>query len=146
MCSAAEKDGNKELVENVLIRFDALRRQLSQIEDAKESHSEVFKRANLKGSNIIFTKVVRTNGKKQIGVVPDVEIGDIFFFLMKLILVGLHSQSMAGIDFMPTKGSDTVGERVAVSIVSYGGCEDPHVLVCTGQGGNDSADKEAYEG
>ncbi|GMI84646.1 SET DOMAIN PROTEIN 19, SU(VAR)3-9 homolog 3 [Hibiscus trionum] len=148
--SAAEKDdGNRELVENVLMRFDALRRKLSQMEDAKEPHSEVFKRANLKSGNIMFTKGVRTNGKKRIGVVPGVEIGDTFFFRMELILVGVHSQSMAGIDFMPMKGSDIVGERVAVSIVSSGGyeddAEDPDVLVYTGQGGNASADKEASD-
>ncbi|KAK8994724.1 hypothetical protein V6N11_045797 [Hibiscus sabdariffa] len=42
--SAAEKDdGNRELVENVLMRFDALRRKLSQIEDAKEPHFQACK-------------------------------------------------------------------------------------------------------
>ncbi|MBA0631320.1 hypothetical protein Godav_000203 [Gossypium davidsonii] len=147
--SAAEKDdGNRELVENVLMRFEALRRKLSQMEDAKESHSDIFKRANLKAGNIMFTKGVRTNGKKRIGVVPGVEIGDIFFFRMELILIGLHSQSMAGIDFMPMK-ADIEGERVAISIVSSGGyednAEDPDVLVYTGQGGNASADKEASD-
>ncbi|KAK8994723.1 hypothetical protein V6N11_045796 [Hibiscus sabdariffa] len=68
---------------------------------------------------------------------------------MELILVGVHSQSMAGIDFMPMKGSDIAGERVAISIVSSGGyeddAEDPDVLVYTGQGGNASADKEASD-
>ncbi|GMJ12190.1 SET DOMAIN PROTEIN 19, SU(VAR)3-9 homolog 3 [Hibiscus trionum] len=148
--SVVEKDdGNRELVETVLMRFDALRRKVSQIEDSKEPHSEVFKHANLKAGNIMLTKGVRTNGKKRIGVVPGVEIGDIFFFRMELILVGVHSQSMAGIDFMPMKGSDIEGERVAVSIVSAGGyeddAEDPDVLVYTGQGGNANADKEASD-
>ncbi|KAE8713262.1 Histone-lysine N-methyltransferase, H3 lysine-9 specific SUVH3 [Hibiscus syriacus] len=148
--SAAENDdGNRELVEYVLMRFDALRRKLSQMEDSKEPHSDVFKAANLKAGNILSTKGVRTNGKKRIGVIPGVEIGDIFFFRMESILVGVHSQSMAGIDFMPMKGSDIEGERVAVSIVSSGGyeddAEDPDVLVYTGQGGNASADKEASD-
>ncbi|XP_039021871.1 histone-lysine N-methyltransferase, H3 lysine-9 specific SUVH1-like [Hibiscus syriacus] len=99
--------------------------------------------------NILSTKGVRTNGRKRIGVVPGVEIGDIYFFRMELILVGVHAQSMAGIDFMPMKGSDIEGERVAVSIVSSGGyeddAEDPDVLVYTGQGGNASANKEASD-
>ncbi|KAE8702455.1 Heat shock protein 70 (Hsp 70) family protein isoform 1 [Hibiscus syriacus] len=118
--SAAEKDdGNRELVENVLMR-----------------------------QHIVY-KRVRTNGSKRIGVVPGVEIGDIYFFRMELILVGVHAQSMAGIDSMPMKGSDIEGERVAVSIVSSGGyeddAEDPDVLVYTGQGGNANADKEASD-
>ncbi|KAE8682100.1 Histone-lysine N-methyltransferase, H3 lysine-9 specific SUVH1 [Hibiscus syriacus] len=92
-------DGNRELVESVLLQFDALRRKLSQMEDAKELHSGIIKRADLKAANMLLTKGVRTNMKKRIGVVPGVEIGDIFFFRMELSLVGLHFPSMAGIDY-----------------------------------------------
>ncbi|XP_021296664.1 histone-lysine N-methyltransferase, H3 lysine-9 specific SUVH1 [Herrania umbratica] len=141
-------DGNRELVENVLLRFDALRRRLSQMEDAKELHSGIIKRADLKAGNIMMSKGVRTNMKKRIGVVPGVEIGDIFFFRMELCVVGLHSQSMAGIDYMVVKG-DSEGEPVALSIVSSGGydddAEDPDVLVYSGQGGNANKDKEASD-
>ncbi|XVE68483.1 hypothetical protein DITRI_Ditri09bG0071800 [Diplodiscus trichospermus] len=141
-------DGNRELVENVLLRFDALRRKLSQMEDAKELHSGIIRRADLKAGNMMLSKGVRTNAKKRIGAAPGVEIGDIFFFRMELCLVGLHSQSMAGIDYMVMKG-DLEGERVALSIVSSGGydddAEDPDVLVYTGQGGNASKDKEASD-
>ncbi|XP_007010662.2 PREDICTED: histone-lysine N-methyltransferase, H3 lysine-9 specific SUVH1 [Theobroma cacao] len=141
-------DGNRDLVENVLLRFDALRRRLSQMEDAKESHSGIIKRADLKAGNIMMSKGVRTNMKKRIGVVPGVEIGDIFFFRMELCVVGLHSQSMAGIDYMVVKG-DSEGEPVALSIVSSGGydddAEDPDVLVYSGQGGNANKDKEASD-
>ncbi|XP_022744548.1 LOW QUALITY PROTEIN: histone-lysine N-methyltransferase, H3 lysine-9 specific SUVH1-like [Durio zibethinus] len=141
-------DGNRELVENVLLKFDALRRKLSQMEDAKESHSGIVKRANLKAGNIMLSKGVRTNMKKRIGVVPGVEIGDIFFFRMELCLVGLHSQTMAGIDYMVIK-DDLEGERLALSIVSSGryddDAEDPDVLVYSGQGGNASRDKEASD-
>ncbi|XWS74634.1 hypothetical protein CRYUN_Cryun01aG0015100 [Craigia yunnanensis] len=143
-----QDDGNRELVENVLLRFDALRRKLSQMEDAKESHSGIIRRADLKAGNIMLSKGVRTNMEKRIGVVPGVEIGDIFFFRMELCLVGLHSQSMAGIDCMVIKG-DLEGDRVALSIVSSGGydddAEDPDVLVYSGQGGNASRDKEASD-
>ncbi|KAK8532080.1 hypothetical protein V6N13_131422 [Hibiscus sabdariffa] len=147
--SASERDdGNRELVENVLWRFDALRRKLSQMEDATEPHSGIIKRSVLKASNVMMSKGVRTNAIKRIGVVPGVEIGDIFFFRLELCLVGLHAQSMAGIDPMPMKG-DLEGERVAVSIVSSGGydddVEDPDVLVYTGHGGNASGDKEASD-
>ncbi|XWS08209.1 hypothetical protein CRYUN_Cryun41cG0060100 [Craigia yunnanensis] len=147
--SLSERDyGNRELVENVLLRFDALRRKLSQMDDVKESHSVIFKRADLKAGNIMLSKGVRTNMKKRIGIAPGVEIGDIFFFRMELCLVGLHSQSMAGIDYMVNKG-DLEGKPVALSIVSSGGygddAEDPDVLVYSGQGGNASRDKEASD-
>ncbi|MBA0837593.1 hypothetical protein Goarm_009736 [Gossypium armourianum] len=142
-------DGNRQLVESVLLRFDALRRKLSQMEDAKELHSSIIKRSDLKAANMMLTKGVRTNMKKRIGVVPGVEIGDIFFFRMELSLVGLHFPSMAGIDYMAIKSGDLEGERVALSIVSSGGydddAEDPDVLVYSGQGGSASRDKEASD-
>ncbi|KAG4203389.1 hypothetical protein ERO13_A05G398200v2 [Gossypium hirsutum] len=139
-------DGNRELVENVLSRFDALRRKLSQMEDAVESHSGIIKRSDLKAGNMMMSKGVRTNMKKRIGAVPGVEIGDIFFFRMELCLVGLHAQSMAGIDYI--KG-ELEGELVALSIVSSGGydndAEDPDILIYSGQGGNAGRDKEASD-
>ncbi|KAE8713850.1 Histone-lysine N-methyltransferase, H3 lysine-9 specific SUVH1 [Hibiscus syriacus] len=142
-------DGNRELVESVLLRFDALRRKLSQMEDAKELHSGIIKRSDLKAANMMFTKGVRTNMKKRIGVVPGVEIGDIFFFRMELSLVGLHFPSMAGIDYMAVKGGESEGERLALNIVASGGYddddEDPDVLVYSGQGGSASRDKEASD-
>ncbi|XVF24563.1 hypothetical protein REPUB_Repub13aG0139000 [Reevesia pubescens] len=138
-------DGNRELVEIVLLRFDALRRKLSQMDDADESHSG---RPGLKAGNILLSKGVRTNMKKRVGAIPGVEIGDIFFFRMELCLVGLHSQSMAGIDSLIIKG-DSGGDRLALSIVSSGGyddeSEDPDVLVYSGQGGNATRDKEASD-
>ncbi|KAL4277923.1 hypothetical protein GQ457_03G028440 [Hibiscus cannabinus] len=141
-------DGNRELVESVLLRFDALRRKLSQMEDANELHLGGLKRADLKAANMMLTKGVRTNMKKRIGVVPGVEIGDIFFFRMELSLVGLHFPSMAGIDYMAIKG-EPESERVALSIVSSGGydddAEDPDILVYSGQGGSASRDKEASD-
>lgn len=132
-------DGNRQVVNNVLMRFDALRRRISQIEDAKESSPGLIRRADLKASNILMSKGVRTNMRKRLGVIPGVEIGDIFFFRMEMCLVGLHSQSMAGIDYMITR-SDLEEEPVAVSIISSGGydddAEDSDILIYSGQGGN----------
>ncbi|OMO49449.1 hypothetical protein CCACVL1_30992 [Corchorus capsularis] len=142
------EDGNRELVENLLMRFDALRRKLSQMEDAKEIHSGIIKRADLKAGNIMMTKGVRTNMKKRVGAVPGVEIGDIFFFRMELCLVGLHSQSMGGIDYLSARG-DAEADPVALGIVSSGGydddAEDPDVLIYSGQGGAGNKDKEASD-
>ncbi|KAE8735736.1 Heat shock protein 70 (Hsp 70) family protein isoform 1 [Hibiscus syriacus] len=49
-------DDNRELVENVLLRFDALRRKLIQMEDRMESHSSIIKREDLKAGNTMMSK------------------------------------------------------------------------------------------
>lgn len=132
-------DGNREMVNYVLMTFDALRRRLNQIEEAKGSSGVRIKRADLKAANIMMSNGVRTNMRKRIGVAPGVDVGDIFFFRMEMCLVGLHAQSMAGIDYMFVKGG-LEDEPLAVSIVSSGGydddADDPDVLIYSGQGGN----------
>lgn len=143
--SNQREDGDREVVNNVLMRFDALRRRLSQLEDSKESPSGLIRRADLKAGNILMSKGVRSNMRKRVGVVPGVEIGDIFFFRMEMCLVGLHSQSMAGIDYMVVRG-EVEEDPLAVSIVSSGGyddeAEDRDVLIYSGQGGNVNSNKK----
>ncbi|XP_057980274.1 histone-lysine N-methyltransferase, H3 lysine-9 specific SUVH1-like [Malania oleifera] len=137
--SLQRDEGDSELVGYILMTFDALRRRLCQLDDAKEAPSGGIRRMDLKAGNILMSKGVRTNMRKRIGDVPGVEIGDIFFFRMELCLVGLHAQSMAGIDYMVIKG-DLEEDPFAVSIVSSGGyddeAEDRDVLIYSGQGGN----------
>ncbi|XP_061960125.1 histone-lysine N-methyltransferase, H3 lysine-9 specific SUVH1-like [Populus nigra] len=141
-------DGNREVVHSIQMRFDALRRRLSQLEDAKESPAGIIRRADLKAGNILMTKQVRTNMRKRIGTVPGVEIGDIFFFRMEMCLLGLHAPSMAGIDYMSVR-NDLEEEPLAVSIVSSGyyddDAEDKDVLIYSGQGGAANKDKGATD-
>ncbi|XP_059653730.1 histone-lysine N-methyltransferase, H3 lysine-9 specific SUVH1 [Cornus florida] len=142
-------DGNREMVNYVLLNFDSLRRRLSQIEDAKEAPTGIIKRADLKSASILMSKGLRTNLRKRIGIVPGVEIGDIFFFRMEMCLVGLHSQSMGGIDYM-MDNSEPEEEPLAISIVSSGGydddVEDRDVLIYSGQGGNiNKKDKQVVD-
>lgn len=141
-------EGNRELVDYVSIMFDALRRRLGQLEDSKEGLSGVVKRADLKAGNILMSKGFRTNMRKRIGVVPGVEIGDIFFFRIEMCLLGLHSQSMAGIDYMNIRGG-LEDEPVALSIVSAGGydddADDGDVIIYSGQGGTNRKDKQAVD-
>ncbi|MCI06496.1 Histone-lysine N-methyltransferase H3 lysine-9 specific SUVH1-like, partial [Trifolium medium] len=136
---AHRDDGNREVVNIVLMTFDALRRRLSQLVDAKELSTGLVKRADLKVGNICMTKGIRTNVTKRVGAVPGVEIGDIFFFRMELCIVGLHAQSMGGIDALHITGVREE-ETLAVSIVSSGEyddeAEDGDVIIYTGQGGN----------
>ncbi|KAF2323695.1 hypothetical protein GH714_036632 [Hevea brasiliensis] len=142
---AQREDGDTEVVNNVRMRFDALRRRLSQLEDAKESPNGWIRRADLKAANIMMSKGLRTNLRKRVGVVPGVEVGDIFFFRMEMCLVGLHSQTMAGIDYMIVR-ADIEEDPLAVSIVSSGGyedeAEDRDVLIYSGQGGNVNSNKK----
>lgn len=141
---AQREDGSRYVVDLVLITFDGLRRRLSQLEDAKEVPSGLARRSDLRAANILMTKGFRTNMRKRIGVVPGVEVGDIFFFRMELCMVGLHSQSMGGIDWIGGKGS-LDEEPLAVSIVSSGyyddDAEDKDILIYSGQGGAMTRDK-----
>ncbi|CAH8391283.1 unnamed protein product [Eruca vesicaria subsp. sativa] len=56
--SVAEREnGDRRLVMSVLMRFDALRRRFSQLEDAKESVSGIIKRADLKAGSTCVSLV-----------------------------------------------------------------------------------------
>lgn len=136
---AQKEDGDTEVVNSVRMRFDALRRRLSQLEDAKEAPNGGIRRADMRAANIMMSKGLRTNLRKRVGVVPGIEVGDIFFSRMEMCLVGLHSQTMAGIDYLIVRG-DVEEDSLAVSIVSSGGyddeAEDKDVLIYSGQGGN----------
>ncbi|XVE90758.1 hypothetical protein DITRI_Ditri20bG0103000 [Diplodiscus trichospermus] len=132
-------DGDKESVGYIRSIYNVLRRKISQIDDSKESIPGVTRRPDLRAGTILMNKGIRTNIRKRIGVVPGVEVGDIFFFRMEMCLIGLHAPSMAGIDYMGLKVSQDE-EPVAVSIVSSEGYEDNSddgdALIYSGQGGN----------
>ncbi|CAK9144249.1 unnamed protein product [Ilex paraguariensis] len=143
-----QTDGDKELVGRILLVFDLFRRRMSQNEDGKEPTPGATRRPDLKAGAILMTKGIRTNSKKRVGSVPGVEVGDIFFFRMEMCLVGLHSPSMSGIDYMGVKL--TIDEEpLAVSIVSSGGYEDDgedgDVLIYSGQGGVQRRDKQVMD-
>ncbi|KAL8166711.1 hypothetical protein V2J09_008210 [Rumex salicifolius] len=135
-----QENGSRELVNYVMMRFDAARRRISQLEDSKEAHSTLINRADLRAGNIMLSAGIRTNSNKRIGVVPGVEIGDIFFFRMEMCAVGLHAPPMAGIDYMTSKNG-AEEEPVTLSIVSAGcyddDADDKDVLIYTGHGGKD---------
>ncbi|XP_048322122.2 histone-lysine N-methyltransferase, H3 lysine-9 specific SUVH1 [Ziziphus jujuba] len=143
-----KSDGDRETVVYILMVYDLFRRRLSQIEEAKEANPGIIRRPDLKAGTLFLSKGVRTNIQKRIGAVPGVEVGDIFFFRMELCLVGIHSPSMAGIDYVGgAKNSEE--EPLAVSIVSSGGyedyAEDADVLVYSGQGGNAGSGRKDKE-
>ncbi|XP_058766674.1 histone-lysine N-methyltransferase, H3 lysine-9 specific SUVH3-like [Vicia villosa] len=133
-------EGNRESVNHVLMMYDSIRRRLCQLEDSKELNSSLaIKRADLRASNALTCKGIKTNLRRRAGAVPGIEVGDIFFFRMEMCLVGLHGQSMGGIDYMNFKDGSKE-DTVALSVVSSGmygdDTEDNDVLVYSGQGEN----------
>ncbi|KAG5049041.1 hypothetical protein JHK82_057435 [Glycine max] len=144
---AQREDGSREVVNIVLMAYDALRRRLCQLEEAKELSSGSIKRADLKACNTLMTRGIRTNMRKRIGAVPGIEIGDIFYFRMELCIVGLHAPSMGGIDALHIRG-EFEEETLAVCIVSSGeyddDAEDSDVIIYTGQGGNFFMNKDKH--
>ncbi|XP_059277299.1 LOW QUALITY PROTEIN: histone-lysine N-methyltransferase, H3 lysine-9 specific SUVH1-like [Lycium ferocissimum] len=135
-------DGDKEVVARILLVFDLFRRRMAQIDESRDT------RPDLKASNMLRTKGIRTNQTKRIGNVPGVEVGDIFFFRMELCIVGLHAPTMSGIDYVSPKLTRDE-EPLAVSIVSAGGYDDDggdgDLLVYTGQGGVQRKDGKMFD-
>ncbi|KAG9143706.1 hypothetical protein Leryth_018866 [Lithospermum erythrorhizon] len=75
-------------------------------------------------------------------------MGDIFLFRKELCLVGLHAQSMAGIDYLSLKVSG-YEDPVAVSIVSSWAYDDDGnnggMLIYTGQCGLPKKDGQTFD-
>lgn len=130
--------GSRDSVSYTLLVYQVLRRKFEQVEEISREPNTGAKRPDLKAGAMMMSKGIRANSVRRIGVVPGVEIGDIFFFRFEMCLVGLHSPSMSGIDYLNPKSSQEE-EPLAVSIVSAGGYEDDandgDVLIYSGQGG-----------
>ncbi|KAL1198797.1 Histone-lysine N-methyltransferase, H3 lysine-9 specific SUVH8 [Cardamine amara subsp. amara] len=129
---AERESGNQDLVDSVLMRFDAVRRRLLQINYAKD--------VVIPASTICKNQGIKTNTKKRIGEVPGVQVGDIFYNWSEMYLVGLHLQTMAGIDYLRVENG-VVGSPVSTSVVTSGHyndkTEDVNSLIYTGHGGKD---------
>ncbi|GAB4857671.1 hypothetical protein Ancab_015577 [Ancistrocladus abbreviatus] len=88
----------------------------------------------------LAAKILKDKGKcvntgKIIGPIPGVEVGDEFQYCVKLMIIGLHSQSQGGIDYIKQ-----VQKLLATSIVACGGyandMNSSDILIYTGHGGN----------
>ncbi|KAL0694742.1 hypothetical protein Bca4012_061922 [Brassica carinata] len=134
-----KENGNQELVESVLMRFDAVRRRLGQVNCGKAVLTTAFSSLNNLG--------VRTNRKKRIGPVPGIQVGEIFYFWGEMCLVGLHTQMPAGIDYLLAKDGATEG--LITSVVTSGHYNDKtdeiQSLIYTGQGGTDKEGKPRHQ-
>lgn len=138
-------DEPRESVEVVLMTFDAIRRRLQQLDEIKD----VKQRPDLRAGTVMMDNDLRANMVKRIGKVPGVEVGDIFYFRIEMCLVGLHSQSIAGIDYMTARfGSED--DPVALSVVSAGVYENEDdnadILIYSGHGSSSKDDQKLERG
>ncbi|KAK9664687.1 hypothetical protein RND81_14G061000 [Saponaria officinalis] len=138
----------REIVRRTRMLYDALMIN-SMVEE--ERRREVGEgcvrrvRGDLKAATLMRDRGLWLNlDKRIVGSIPGVYIGDLFYFRMELCVVGLHGQSQAGIDYLPSSQSSN-GEPIATSIVVSGGYEDDDdsgdVLVYTGHGGQDRSSR-----
>lgn len=101
------------------------------------------KRPDLKAISKMIELKATLNPDKQVGPIPGVSVGQQFLSRAEMVVIGLHSHWLNGIDYIgAVKGRMTDVELpVAVSIVMSGGYEDDvdnsEDMVYTGQGGND---------
>lgn len=120
-------------VRETLQLFQSICRKLLQGEEAKPRPD--VKRIDLEAVKVMKSKGIDVGGKKYLGAVPGVEVGDEFQYRVELAIVGVHRLYQAGIDCMKQNRM-----LVAISIVSSGGYandrEDEDSLIYCGQGGN----------
>ncbi|KAI5655786.1 hypothetical protein M9H77_32973 [Catharanthus roseus] len=120
-------------VRETLRLFQTICRKLLQGEEAKMKPE--FKRIDLEAVKIMKNKKKEVGGKKYLGAVPGVEVGDEFQYRVELAMVGVHRLYQAGIDYMKHNGM-----HVAISVVASGAysddMEDADSLIYSGQGGN----------
>ncbi|XP_028773436.1 histone-lysine N-methyltransferase family member SUVH9-like [Neltuma alba] len=120
--------------------YDSLR-VLAAVEEEKKFDFSGAKRmrGDLRAASLMRDRGLWLNRDKRIvGAIPGIYIGDLFFFRMELVVVGLHGQPQAGIDYLPSSQS-TNGEPIATSVIVSGGYEDDEdggdVIIYTGHGG-----------
>lgn len=125
-------DARSEVREKLQL-FQTICKKLLQVEDAKLKPD--VKRIDLEAVKIMKNKGIDVAGKKYLGAVPGVDVGDEFHYRVELAFVGVHRLYQAGIDYMKQNGM-----LVAISIVSSGAYandrEDEDSLIYCGQGGN----------
>ncbi|KAJ7558349.1 hypothetical protein O6H91_04G034800 [Diphasiastrum complanatum] len=136
------KNISRSLVLDTLKKFDLLRRKILRDENFS------CRRPDLGAGKMMIRNRLRINELKRIGSVPGIEVGDQFFFRIEMLIVGLHMQVQAGIDFIVAKES-RYNEPVAVSIIASVGYDydrnNGETLIYTGQGGNVHRDQKQQE-
>ncbi|KAF8762450.1 hypothetical protein HU200_009414 [Digitaria exilis] len=119
---------------------------IKQEVEADEKEKRPSKRPDLKA----ITKMQETNAvlypEKRIGHLPGIDVGDQFYSRAEMVVLGIHSHWLNGIDYMGMKyegkkGYENFTFPLATCIVMSGIYEDDldkaDEIIYTGQGGND---------
>ncbi|KAI9094794.1 hypothetical protein K1719_026600 [Acacia pycnantha] len=140
----ADERQHRATVRRTRMVYDSLR-ILTSIEE-KKSSDDSAKRKRPRGDTRAAT-LLRYRGmwlnrdKRIVGAIPGVNVGDLFLYRMELLVVGLHCQTQAGIDYLPASMSPN-REPIATSVIVSGGYEDDiddgDVIIYTGHGGQDA--------
>ncbi|KAL7124178.1 hypothetical protein ABFS83_14G030600 [Erythranthe nasuta] len=138
----------RDLIRRTRMLFDSLR-AFSVAEDERHSDTSAphrRTRGDLKASAFMRHGGQWLNRDKRIvGDIPGISVGDVFFFRMELVVVGMHGHPQAGIDYVPASQSSN-GDPIATSIIVSGGYEDDEdagdVIVYTGHGGQDKNNRQ----
>uniref|UniRef100_A0A0A9D6T7 Uncharacterized protein n=1 Tax=Arundo donax TaxID=35708 RepID=A0A0A9D6T7_ARUDO len=114
--------------------------------EGEEKEKRPSKRPDLKA----ITKMQETNAvlypEKRIGHLPGIDVGDQFYSRAEMVVLGIHSHWLNGIDYMGMKyagkkGYENLTFPLATCIVMSGIYEDDldkaDEIIYTGQGGND---------
>ncbi|GAY46594.1 hypothetical protein CUMW_098270 [Citrus unshiu] len=145
--SAEDERYFRDVVRRTRMLYDSLRVFAVYEEEKRRGIGQGRRaRGDLTASSVMKERQLWLNRDKRIvGSIPGVQIGDVFFFRMELLVVGLHGHSQAGIDYLPGSQSAN-GEPIATSIIVSGGYEDDEdagdVLIYTGHGGQDKLSRQ----
>ncbi|XP_010481357.1 PREDICTED: YDG domain-containing protein At5g47150-like [Camelina sativa] len=128
----------RERVLEVLSLFRKVFKELDQHKKARSGGDQLdaTSRIDIKTLNVLENMGKQVNSEKRIGSVPGINGGDEFQYKTELRVVGLHSKTMHGIDYL--KRGDL---RLATSIVAsegygYKDTFNSGVMFYTGEGGN----------
>ncbi|XP_071718436.1 histone-lysine N-methyltransferase family member SUVH9-like [Rutidosis leptorrhynchoides] len=135
----------REVVRITRMLFSTLWIYVMNEDEEKRSRLMNMRMVKLRG-DIRASAIMRDCGlwlnrdKRIVGPIPGVNVGDVFLCRMELIVLGIHGQVQAGIDYLCSNQSSN-GEPIATSVIVSGGYEDNEdqgeVIVYTGHGGQD---------
>ncbi|CAJ2674201.1 histone-lysine N-methyltransferase family member SUVH9-like [Trifolium pratense] len=136
----------REMVRRTRMVYDSIR-VLAVVEEEKRVDVRRA-RSDLRASAVMRNHGLWLNRDKRIvGAIPGICIGDVFIYRMELVVVGLHGQPQAGIDYLPGSMSSN-GEPIATSVIVSGGYEDDvdqgDVIIYSGHGGQDKNSRQVF--
>ncbi|KAL2544771.1 histone-lysine N-methyltransferase [Forsythia ovata] len=129
---SSHTDARNRVIETLRL-FRSICRKCSQ-DEAKSKNQT--KRIDLFAVEIIKERKMEVNtGKKILGEVPGVEVGDEFQYRVELAIVGIHRPYQAGIDSMKHNGISVANSIVDAGVYA-GDKHNADVIIYSGQGGN----------